>query len=56
MPQLTLLLGGRTPYALALVSFLGMGLAVGNSAGLVTRYRRARHLVRAAAPAAGDSR
>jgi hypothetical protein len=56
LPQLTMLLGGRTPDVLALVSFLGMGLAVGNSAGLLTRYHRARRLVRAAMPAAGGSR
>lgn len=52
LTQVTALMGGRTPYAVAVVSFLGMGLAVGNSAGLLTRYRRARRLVHAAGAAA----
>ena len=42
MTQAATLAGGQTPYAVALVSFLGMGLAVGNSLGLLARYVRAR--------------
>jgi len=42
LPQLAALFGGRTPYAIAVVSFLGMGLAVGNSLALLTRYRNVR--------------
>lgn len=42
MTQAAALTGGKTPYAVALVSFLGMGLAVGNSFGLLARYARAR--------------
>lgn len=42
MTQAAALAGGQTPYAVALVSFLGMGLAVGNSLGLLARYVRAR--------------
>jgi len=42
MTQAATLAGGQTPYAVALVSFLGMGLAVGNSLGLLARYLRAR--------------
>lgn len=42
MTQAATLAGGQTPYAVALVSFLGMGLAVGNSVGLLGRYVRAR--------------
>lgn len=50
MTQVATLAGGKTPYAVALVSFLGMGLAVGNSLGLLARYARARR----ALPAAGS--
>lgn len=56
MTQLAALMGGRTPYAVAVVSFLGMGLAVGNSLGLLMRYRRARKLVRAAVDPSGGAR
>ncbi|MDO8399121.1 MAG: hypothetical protein Q7T45_15010 [Bradyrhizobium sp.] len=42
MTQAATLAGGQTPYAVAPVSFLGMGLAVGNSLGLLARYVRAR--------------
>jgi hypothetical protein len=45
MTQAATLAGGQTPYAVALVSFLGMGLAVGNSLGLLARYVRARRLL-----------
>ena len=48
MTQAATLAEGRTPYATALVSFLGMGLAVGNSLGLLARYARTRRLLRAA--------
>jgi hypothetical protein len=47
LPQLAALAGGRTPYALAVMSFLGMGLAVGNSLALLARYRGARRRARA---------
>ena len=56
MTQAASLAGGQTPYAVALVSFLGMGLAVGNSLGLLARYARARRLLRAAIPASGERR
>ena len=56
MTQAATLAGGQTPYAVALVSFLGMGLAVGNSLGLLARYARARRLLRAAIPASGERR
>ncbi len=56
MTQAATLAGGQTPYAVALVSFLGMGLAVGNSFGLLARYVRARRLLRAASPASGEQR
>lgn len=52
MTQAATLAGGQTPYAVALVSFLGMGLAVGNSLGLLARYARAR----AAHPVSGERR
>jgi hypothetical protein len=42
LPQIAALIGGRTPYAVAVMSFVGMGLAVGNSLGLVARGRSAR--------------
>ena len=42
LPQLAGLTGGRTPYAVAVMSFVGMGLAVGNSLGLLARLRVAR--------------
>jgi hypothetical protein len=42
LPQLAGLTGGRTPYAVAVMSFVGMGLAVGNSLGLLARLRTAR--------------
>jgi hypothetical protein len=52
LPQVAALFGGRTPYAVAVISFVGMGLAVGNSLGLVARGRAARRQngVRAGAP------
>lgn len=50
LTQVAALAGGRTPYAVAVVSFIGMGVAVGNSLGLVLRYARAQRLARAAAP------
>ncbi len=56
MTQVATLAGGRTPYAVAMVSFLGMGLAVGNSLGLLARYVRARRLPRAATSIAGEKR
>lgn len=56
MTQAATLAGGQTPYAVALVSFLGMGLAVGNSLGLLARYARARRLLYAAIPASGERR
>lgn len=52
MTQAATLAGGQTPYAVALVSFLGMGLAVGNSLGLLARYAR----VRAAISVPGERR
>ncbi len=54
MTQAASLAGGKTPYAVALVSFLGMGLAVGNSFGLLARYARARRLLRDAVSATGE--
>lgn len=51
LTQVAALAGGRTPYAVAVVSFIGMGVAVGNSLGLLLRYARARRLVRPAATA-----
>jgi len=56
MPQAVTLAGGQTPYAVALVSFLGMGLAVGNSLGLLARYKRARALARPTSSTAGERR
>jgi hypothetical protein len=56
MTQVATMAGGKTPYAVALVSFLGMGLAVGNSLGLLARYFRARGLVRAAISVMGERR
>jgi hypothetical protein len=56
MTQAAALAGGRTPYAVALVSFLGMGLAVGNSLGLLARYFRARGLLHAAVSITGEGR
>ncbi len=47
LPQLAALIGGRTPYAIAVVSFLGMGLAVGNSLALLARYCRVQKRARA---------
>lgn len=54
LPQLAGLAGGRTPYAVAVMSFVGMGLAVGNSFGLIARWRTARRTSRA--PTAGGAR
>lgn len=54
MPQATALAGGHTPYAAALVSFLGMGLAVGNSMGLLARYKRASALAHATRSIQGE--
>jgi hypothetical protein len=48
LPQLAGLTGGRTPYAVAVMSFVGMGLAVGNSLGLQARLRTARRRARSA--------
>ena len=56
MTQAAALAGGRTPYAVALVSFLGMGLAVGNSMGLLARYFRARGLLHFAGSVTGERR
>ena len=56
MTQSTALAGGKTPYAVALVSFLGMGLAIGNSLGLLARYFRARGLVHATISVTGERR
>ena len=56
MTQAAALAGGRTPYAVALVSFLGMGLAVGNSMGLLARYFRARRLLHVAGSVTGERR
>jgi len=56
MTQVAALAGGKTPYAVALVSFLGMGLAVGNSLGLLARYFRARGLPHAAVSVTGERR
>jgi hypothetical protein len=56
MTQAAALAGGKTPYAVALVSFLGMGLAVGNSFGLLARYARARRLLPASGSVAGEPR
>jgi hypothetical protein len=56
MTQGASLAGGKTPYAVALVSFLGMGLAVGNSLGLLARYARARRLTHAAISITGERR
>lgn len=56
MTQVATLAGGKTPYAVALVSFLGMGLAVGNSLGLLARYARARRALPAAGSLAGERR
>jgi hypothetical protein len=46
LPQIAGLMGGRTPYAVAVMSFVGMGLAVGNSLGLMARWRAARRQCR----------
>lgn len=56
MTQAATLAGRQTPYAVALVSFLGMGLAVGNSLGLLARYARARRLLRDAVSVPGERR
>ncbi len=56
MTQATALAGVKTPYAVALVSFLGMGLAVGNSLGLLARYFRARGLAHATISVTGERR
>lgn len=56
MTQAATLAGGQTPYAVALVSFLGMGLAVGNSLGLLARYARARRLLHGAVSVPGERR
>lgn len=45
LPQLAALAGGRAPSGMAVVALLGMGLAVGNSLGLIARYRAARRRV-----------
>jgi hypothetical protein len=56
MTQAAALAGGKTPYAVALVSFLGMGLAVGNSFGLLARYAVARRLTHAGGSVTGERR
>jgi hypothetical protein len=56
MTQTAALAGGKTPYAVALVSFLGMGLAVGNSFGLLARYAVARRLTHASGSVTGERR
>ena len=48
LPQVIAHAGARTPATLTLLSFLGMGLAIGNAAGLLLRGRAALRASRAA--------